>query len=143
MKATKIVWKILKPNKFNIITFPKHGCTQIIKYVSEINGYFKNHNHSYFTNNCNQFGHIHNCGKKNFSYNQDLPTYIITRLPEYKILSYYLSNYCTVIHLFFYFWWTNIFWLFLWNNRSSNFNNYRFLYLVNILGKSKYRHRRA
>ena len=80
-------------NKFNILTFPKHGCTQIIKIVSEINNIFHLHNHSYNTNDCSVYGTIHNCGQNNKTYNANLPTYLITRKIEDKILSYYLSNY--------------------------------------------------
>ena len=80
-------------NKFNLITFPKHGCTQICKYVSELNGYFDKHNHSYKHNKCDMYKKIHKCGVKMSDYNISLPTYIVIRNVNSRVLSYFLSNY--------------------------------------------------
>jgi len=80
-------------NKFNIVTFPKCGCTQICKWASECNGYFDKHCHSYSNNVCSVYGSIHACGRRNYSFNKELPTYIIYRLPHERILSYYTSNF--------------------------------------------------
>lgn len=79
-------------NKFNIITFPKHGCTQIIKYISQYLNIFDSHEHSFKTNNCNKFNSIHACGSRFKSYNPNVPTYLVTRPIELKVLSYFKAN---------------------------------------------------
>ena len=87
------MYSFIIENKFNLITFPKHGCTQIIKIISELYGYFDIHQHSYDTNFCKKHNNIHTCGSSNSSFDKKLPTYIVSRTIEDKILSYYLSNY--------------------------------------------------
>jgi hypothetical protein len=79
-------------NKFNLISFPKLGCTQVIKYVSDYLDYFSDHQHSYSNNNCKEFENIHNCGAKNFKLNINQPTFLVTRKIQDRVLSYYLSN---------------------------------------------------
>lgn len=80
-------------NKFNIVCIPKMGCTQIIKYMSEYLGIFDLHKHSYTENTCAKHGNIHNCGHRLYSYNSNLPTYLVTRSIELRVLSYFKSNY--------------------------------------------------
>jgi len=80
-------------NKFNIVTTQKIGCTSLCKYVSEWLGIFEEHNHSYNTNHCSKHKYIHNCMSKKMSFNPDNKTYIVYRLPEERVLSYYLGNY--------------------------------------------------
>lgn len=80
-------------NKFNIISIPKNGCTQIIKYISQYLNIFDLHEHSFTTNNCNKYNNIHTCGSRMYSYNSTLPTYLITRPIELKVLSYFKANY--------------------------------------------------
>ena len=80
-------------NKFNIIAIPKCGCTQIIKYISQYLGIFNLHQHSFTTNYCNKHKNIHNCGNSLFCYNSKLPTYLVTRPIELRVLSYFKANY--------------------------------------------------
>ena len=80
-------------NKFNIISIPKCGCTQIIKYISQYLDIFNSHQHSFTTNHCNKHGTIHSCGKSLYCYNSKLPTYLITRPIELRVLSYFKANY--------------------------------------------------
>lgn len=80
-------------NKFNIIALPKCGCTQIIKYVSQYYNYFDSHGHSFVHNNCRKYGNIHSFGSLLSRYNPNIPTYLITRPVELRVLSYYKANY--------------------------------------------------
>lgn len=80
-------------NKFNIISIPKCGCTQIIKYISQYLGFFNLHQHSFTNNVCNKNRNIHACGHSIYSYNKNLPTYLISRPIELRILSYFKANY--------------------------------------------------
>lgn len=80
-------------NKFNIIAMPKCGCTQIIKYISQYLGIFNLHQHSFTNNYCNKHKSIHTCGASLFCYNSKLPTYLVTRPIELRVLSYFKANY--------------------------------------------------
>lgn len=80
-------------NKFNIIALPKCGCTQIIKYVSQYYNFFDSHGHSFVHNKCRKYGNIHNFGSLICRYNPNIPTYLITRPVELRVLSYYKANY--------------------------------------------------
>ncbi len=80
-------------NKFNIVTFPKCGCTQICKWASECNGYFDEHSHSYSNSRCSIHENVHACGQANCSFHEGLPTYVVYRFPHERILSYYNSNF--------------------------------------------------
>lgn len=81
-------------NKFNIISIPKCGCTQIIKYISQYLGIFNLHEHSFTHNYCNKHRNIHRCGASClYSYNPKLPTYLVTRPIELRVLSYFKANY--------------------------------------------------
>ena len=86
-------------NKFNIVTFPKCGCTQICKWASECNGYFDEHRHSYSNSRCPVYENVHACGQINYSFHEELPTYIVYRFPHERILSYYNSNFHRIIPL--------------------------------------------
>ena len=80
-------------DKFNIITFPKCGSTQIIKILLYEKGLFEKHNHSWYHNS--EHNLIRTCASnelnKNINYNNI--TYVFIREHKYRILSYYLSNY--------------------------------------------------
>ena len=80
-------------NKFNIIAIPKCGCTQIIKYISQYLSIFNLHQHSFTTNLCNKYKNIHDCGSSLYCYNSKLPTYLVTRPIELRVLSYFKANY--------------------------------------------------
>lgn len=81
-------------NKFNIISIQKCGCTQIIKYMSQYLGIFNLHEHSFTNNYCNKHRNIHKCGASClYSYNSKLPTYLVTRPIELRVLSYFKANY--------------------------------------------------
>lgn len=68
-------YNFLPFRKFNIITFPKVGCTQIIKYCS-FNKDMKDHQHSWESNFCSKYETIHKCAKQSFEENYELE-YII------------------------------------------------------------------
>ena len=79
-------------NKFNIVAIPKCGCTQIIKYISQYLDIFNLHEHSFTANTCNKYKNIHSCGSRMYSYNSKLPTYLVTRPIELRVLSYFKAN---------------------------------------------------
>lgn len=87
------IYKLNVRNKFNILTLPKQGCTQIGIIISDINGYFDNHGHSWENGFCDTNQNIHNCMDRNSSFNKSQKTYMFSRKIEEKILSYYLANY--------------------------------------------------
>lgn len=85
-------------DKFNLIAFPKCGCTQIIKICTEINNTFKSHNHSYKHNKCDKHLTIHACGRAHSNLNEKNLSYIALRPPVERVLSFYLANYHDVIN---------------------------------------------
>lgn len=80
-------------NKFNLVCIPKNGCSQVIKYISQYLNIFKSHNHSFVGNECSIYENIHSCASELFNYNPNLPTYLVTRKVELRILSYFKANY--------------------------------------------------
>ena len=76
----------------NIITFPKCGCTMVIKLCTNTLD-FKNHNHDFKHNQCSLFGNIHNCGHQSFEEISSEENYVIFRYPHERIESFYYSNY--------------------------------------------------
>jgi hypothetical protein len=76
---------------FNIITFPKVGCTQIIKLCTDTEEY-KNHKHSFENNKCSRYGNIHNCGLSVKSENPNLEYLVFYRYPHERILSFFKGN---------------------------------------------------
>jgi len=88
-----IMYSFCIDNKFNIVAIPKCGCTQVIKYISQFLNIFDLHQHSFTHNVCNKSRNIHSCGSSLYSYNSKLPTYLITRPIELRVLSYFKANY--------------------------------------------------
>jgi hypothetical protein len=82
-------------DKFNLVTYNKCGSTQIIKLLSVYYNYFTKHNHSFHNNSCNKYNLIRTCAANmlNNEINNSNITYFIIRKHNYRILSYYLSNY--------------------------------------------------
>lgn len=77
---------------YNILSFPKCGCTTLIKLCSDIEK-FKHHNHSYEHNNCDIYKKIHVCSYKTFKYNNNHKSIVIYRYPHERLISFYNSNY--------------------------------------------------
>ena len=99
-------------NLFNLITYPKHGCTQISQWVAECGGRAID----YEQHRCQN---VHGWYKKySGQWNSEKLTYAIYRLPHERALSYYLSNYSYAI-----------------NGRHKNYNNLSFLEFVDNLPK--------
>ena len=76
---------------YNVISFPKVGCTQVIKYCTDLEQY-ADHGHSYTSNTCLKNSTIHNCGAVLRSENKNFKYLIPVRYPHERILSYFWSN---------------------------------------------------
>lgn len=76
----------------NIITFPKCGCTSIIKICTN-NENFKNHMHSFEHNKCLINQNIHTCGFVNSYEGNELEKIVFFRYAHERIESFYFSNY--------------------------------------------------
>jgi hypothetical protein len=85
----------LNNNNYNIVTFPKVGCTFLIKLCTISKKEYENHGHNFENNFCKKNKTIHNCGRimnnKNFIENK--PIIVIYRYPHERILSFYYANY--------------------------------------------------
>ena len=66
--------------EYNVISFPKTGCTQVIKYCTDLEQYV-DHGHSYTSNTCLKNGTIHNCGNVLRSENETFKYLIPVRYP--------------------------------------------------------------
>jgi len=84
---------ILNKENYNILAFPKVGCTFLIKLCTIGNIKYKNHGHKYQTNQCKKHKNIHQCGNKNSKYDKNKQIIVFYRFPHERILSFYYGNY--------------------------------------------------
>ncbi len=80
------MYKLIYDNN-SIITFPKCGCTQLIKICKDI----PSHNHSYTHNKCSIYGNIHKCGSIETVLKEN--GYVIFRYMHQRIESFFKANY--------------------------------------------------
>lgn len=76
---------------YNIVSFPKCGCTQIIKLCTDTPEY-SHFNHDYNHNKCSVYGTIHNCGNALRKEDPSLEYLLFYRFPHERIESFYYSN---------------------------------------------------
>lgn len=76
---------------FNVVAFPKAGCTQIIKLCTDTDQY-KNHEHSFDSNDCAKYGTIHGCATQQRNEDPGLPYLVFYRYPHERILSFFNAN---------------------------------------------------
>lgn len=76
---------------FNIIAFPKAGCTQIIKLCTNTDKY-KKHAHSFDSNDCAKHGTIHDCATQQRNEDPSLPYLVFYRYPHERVLSFFNAN---------------------------------------------------
>lgn len=78
---------------YNIVAFPKCGCTQIIKLCTDTPEY-SHMNHGYNHNKCSVHGTIHNCGNALRKEDPSLEYLLFYRFPHERIVSFYYGNAC-------------------------------------------------
>ena len=76
---------------FNVVAFPKVGCTQIIKLCTNTDKY-KKHEHSFDSNDCSKYGSIHGCARQQEKEDPSLPYLVFYRYPHERILSFFNAN---------------------------------------------------
>jgi hypothetical protein len=83
---------ILNYKNKNIMSFPKCGCTQIIKLCTNTS-IFIGHNHDFNHNNCSIHSNIHQCGTRSKKENKAHEYIAFFRFMHERIESFYNANY--------------------------------------------------
>lgn len=110
MSQPNFLGHMLVSDKYKMIihVMPKCACTYIIRWVSQLEGYFDDHGHSLLGNKCNKYGTVHLCSwntPQNKLFGNDgkltpegihkVSTYhtvFIVRNPFDRLVSFYLAN---------------------------------------------------